>query len=298
MARISKLALVGLLWVCGVPAAIAQEASPDVSLALNQCELESFQIVGDTVCLQATITASMAEAIEAHPRSIRAIVLNTPGGDMAASLRIGRRLFSDKAHIVVNGECSSSCANYLAPLGHRRLHVTEGSFIAMHGMPPRDLFGYIDSRRRAEGKTVEELMADPDAFFGFQREFPNHVEKTVIPEVQYFADVNMDEAYATRFAEVMRTLEMRTAYGCAPSGPALLIVGPQWMARFRVNSRNVWWVNDRRALIERLPLSLRDFMLIIDGDEHPSWMPGRGFVTPADCMAPPPAQACPEVVVS
>lgn len=280
-----RLSVLGLIWGLGAATATAQEESPLVSLALTQCEAQTFQIVDDTVCLRATITMAMAEAIEAHPEPISSIVLDTLGGDMAASLRIGRRVFSDKAHVIVDGECSSSCANYLAPLGHRKLHVTEGSFIAMHGTPPRDLFGFIDARRRAAGKTVEELVADPNTFFGFQREFPDHVQSVVIPEVQYFADVSGDEAYATRFAEVMRTLEMRAGYNCTPNGPALLIVGPQWMARFRVNSRNVWWVNDRRALIDRLPASLRDFTLIIDGDEHPSWIPGRGFVTPADCTA-------------
>lgn len=207
---------------------------------------------------------------------------------MAASLRIGRRLFADKTEIIVDGECSSSCANYLAPLGHRKLHVTEGSFIAIHGTPPRGLFEFIDARRRTSGKSVEELMADPTVFFGFQREYPEHVRTIVLQEVQYFADVQKDEAYATRFAEVMRTIDMRENYGCKPTGPTLLIIGPQWMSRFRVNSANVWWINDRRALIERLPMSLRDYVLIVDGDEHPSWIPGRGFVTAAECAAPTP----------
>ncbi len=291
---VSRLAIIGLLWGLGGASAVAQEATPAVSAARAACEPEGFRILGETVCLKATITIEIAQAIEAHPETITAIVLNTPGGDMAASLRIGRRLFSDKAKIIIDGECSSSCANYLAPLGHRKLHVPEGSFIALHGVPPRNLSGYIDARRRAAGKTVEELVADSQTFFGYQRDFPAHVRETVIPEVQYFADTHTNEAYATRFAEVMRTLEMRVNYGCAPAGPTLLIVGPQWMARFGVNSRNVWWLNDRRALIERLPASLRDFMLVIDGDEHPSWIPGRGFVTPTDCATSAPANRGPE----
>jgi len=206
---------------------------------------------------------------------------------MASSLRIGRRLFTDKVEIVVDGECSSSCANYLAPLGFRRLHVTEGSFVAIHGVPPRDLWKFIDAKRVAANKSVEELVADPTLFFSWQEEYPAHVQNIVVPEVEYFASVNVDEAYATRFAEVMRTISMRSNSSCAQNGPALLIVGPQWMRQFRINSRNVWWDEDRRAYIQRLPESVRNHFLVIDGDEYPSWIPGRGFVTAEDCSASP-----------
>ena len=264
---------------------VAQEAADQVPDAIRRCAGAEFQIDVDVVCLRATITVAMADELEAHQGTISAIVLDTPGGDMASSLRIGRRLFGDKALIIVDGECSSSCANYLAPLGHRKLHVTEGSFIAMHGVPPRDLFGFIDARRRASGKTVEEAVADPTLFFSWQAEYPAHVQTVVLPEVQYFADVQKNEAYATRFREVMRTISMRPDYNCALAGPALLIVGPQMMRQFGVNSQNVWWEADRRAFIDRLPVSMRDYVLVIDSDEHPSWIPGRGFLTPADCTA-------------
>ena len=111
---------------------------------------------------------------------------------------------------IVDGECSSSCGNYLAPLGHRKLHVTEGSFISLHGVPARGLFDYIDARRKAAGKTVEELMSDTETFFAYQRAYPDHVRDVLIPEVQYFADVNKDEA--TRpVRRMMRTLSMRPA---------------------------------------------------------------------------------------
>lgn len=270
-------------------AASAQEAVDVVPDALAVCENETFAIRDGVVCLKQEITPELADVIDHHEEPVEVIVVDTVGGDVAASMRIGRRIFKDKSEIVVDGECSSSCGNYLAPIGHRKLHVTEGSVIAIHGTPPRGLFGFIEARRVASGKSVEELTADPETFYGYQRAFPDHVRDVVIPEVQYFADINEDEAYATRFAEVMRTLAMRESYGCAPDGPALLIVGPKWMSRFRINSKNVWWEEDRRALIDRLPDSFRSAMLIIDGDEHPSWIPGRGFVTPQDCLAPDPA---------
>lgn len=277
--------LVCLLWALASLPAIGQESDVSVDVAVSDCEAQGFALVEDVICLRDTITPEIAEAIDAHPTPISAIVLDTPGGDMAASMRIGRRLFRDKAKIIIDGECSSSCANYLAPLGHRKLHVTEGSFIAMHGVPPRHLSGFIEARRIAAGKTVEELMADPTTFFGFQREYPDHIRDVVIPEVQYFADMQENEAYATRFAEVMRTISMRTDYPCAQNAPALVIVGPRWLSNLGVNNQNVWWESDRRRLIELLPDSLRDYWLIIDSDEHPSWIPDRGFVTPSDCAA-------------
>lgn len=279
------LSLAGLTACLLASPTVAQEAAAPVPDAIRRCAGDGFRIDGEVVCLRATITTAMADELEAHQGAVSAIVLDTPGGDMASSLRIGRRLFSDKALIIVDGECSSSCANYLAPLGHRRLHVTEGSFIAMHGVPPRSLFGFIDARRRASGKSVEEAVADPTLFFSWQAEYPAHLQTVVIPEVQYFADVHEDEAYATRFQEVMRTISMRPDYNCALTGPALLIIGPQLMRQFRVNRQNVWWEPDRRAFIERLPASMRDYVLVIDSDEHPSWIPGRGFLTPADCTA-------------
>jgi hypothetical protein len=283
-------AIIGLflavLWTA--PATAEDDFDPSDATAL--CVTREFEITGGVVCLNELITSEIADAIEAHAETIQAIVLDTPGGDMAASMRIGRRLFRDKAAIIVDGECSSSCANYLAPLGHRKLHVTEGSFIAMHGTPPRSQSGFIEARRIAAGMSVDALVADPSTFFGFQREYPEHVRDVIIPEVQYFADMQENEAYATRFAEVMRTIAMRDDYACAQNAPALLIVGPRWLAQLGVNNRNVWWEQDRRTLIEQLPASMQSYWLVIDTDEHPSWIPGRGFVTPADCLLDPPGQ--------
>lgn len=114
----------------------------------------------------------------------------------------------------------------------------------------------------------------------------------MLPEVQYFADVFVDGAYATRFAEVMRTLSMRVDYDCVPKGPTLLIVGPDWMRHFRLNPLNFSWNSDRRAFIDALPASARADVLVIDGDEHPSWIPSRGHVSPADCLAKPSDAPC------
>jgi len=269
-----------------VPAS-AQDVPRPVTAVVEDCAAPGFRIIGDVVCLRALITPDIATQIENHQASISAIVLDTQGGDVAASHRIGRRLFRDKARIVVDGECSSSCANYFAPLGHRKLYVTEGSFIALHGVPPRDLWSFVDAQRIAAGKTVEELVANPNLFFEWQRLYPDHVRDVVIPDVQYFADVNVDEAYATRYAEVMRTISMRENYSCTLSGPSLLLIGPQWMRQFRINSQNVRWNANRREMIDALPASVKQQILVIDGDEHPSWIPGRGHVTPEDCGRPP-----------
>lgn len=272
---------------------VSLASSPEqisVEQAVEACGAErGFRIVGAVACLRADITPEVASAIEAHEGALAAIVLDTTGGDGASAFAIGRRLNRDYSKRIIAGECSSSCANYLVPVAHgRNLYALEGAFIAMHGTAPRSGREYISSRLAADGKTRAHLASEPDLFSTYYDAYPGFITTTVIPETQYFARIFADEAYATRFKEVMRTIALRPGYRCAITGPALLIVGPRWMQAFNLAPDNFWWIDDRRAFIERLPAEVRSgFALIIDTDEDPSWLPGRGFVTPDDCRALP-----------
>lgn len=106
-----------------------------------------------TVRLRGEINADMeACAANALTAGVERVVVNTPGGDTQAGRAIARKIAGLPRTLVIDGECSSSCANYFVPAAIR-LEATPGSFIAIHGTPDPALM------ERSRRETSEELAS-------------------------------------------------------------------------------------------------------------------------------------------
>ena len=63
--------------------------------------------------------------------STERLILNSPGGNAVEGLKIGQELLRYSIDTEVQGICISSCANYLFPVGHRKI-ISHG-VVGYHG---------------------------------------------------------------------------------------------------------------------------------------------------------------------
>lgn len=75
---------------------------------------------------------------------VKTLTVNTPGGDVRAAIKIAEQ-FSNELHIIIDGECNSSCANYFVPRA-KRLTFMPDAIMLLHGSIDEEL---------AEGKMVK-----------------------------------------------------------------------------------------------------------------------------------------------
>ena len=232
--------------------------------------------------------------------------VRSPGGVGVIAMAIGKELFDNAAYLIVDGPCYSACANFIVPAS-RRLYMTDGTVIGMHGTFPRNRYEFARAKLRSSSKTLPsaELQAEISsvlgksgsssnarpsaelqaAFFRVLEEFEQHTKDIIIPEVEYFVSIKTEEAYVTRFHEVRRTLDMRDPYRCGPDKGLYLIVGPRYLKEFGIRTIREWFPEDLQVYTQLLPKTKEKHSFIFDFDDHPFWHSKLGAVTPADCMS-------------
>lgn len=256
--------------------------------AIDTCRSKGTSVTagaGGLICLYGSISsATMRTLMEERP--LRTIVVDTEGGDTLAAMELGLALRKDRAALVVDGTCFSSCANYLVPAASDRLTVLDGSLIGIHGSPPRDHHRVIDDFLESKGLSRLDVPNQPNLFQEGARTYPNHVERQVVPEVRYFAKILVQEAYVTRYAELLRSIRERGIRRCQPKKGTLLIVGPRYLKMFRVGANYIWWPQDRSEIVRRLAKHLKaSYSIIYDTDEYVGWTQSEGFLPKAGCLA-------------
>jgi len=88
---------------------------------------------------------------------VTVMVLNSPGGDVSSALDIAKLLSGRDLHIIVEEDCSSSCANFLLPLA-TDLTVRPFSTILLHGSTWSD----ADTHRKNITKQIKKLKIDDE----------------------------------------------------------------------------------------------------------------------------------------
>ncbi len=124
----------------GVLAGCAENpAATPIAVVSSQCEyLSSTQLR-----IQGAIDDTTTACVKAGtPASVETLRVDTPGGNIRAAIEIARS-FSNRLHIIVEGECNSSCANYFIPLADRLTFMPD-SVLVLHGSADQ---GLVDTSR-------------------------------------------------------------------------------------------------------------------------------------------------------
>ncbi|MEM9054009.1 MAG: hypothetical protein AAGB16_01675 [Pseudomonadota bacterium] len=217
-------------------------------------------------------------------RSYSFAYVYSSGGEMFTSFEIGREISKNKAYLLVDKHCHSSCANYIIPAANR-IYMTDNTVISMHGAPTRRKTSYMIQQLQSGGVLKKDALSDKQRLKEIAAGYKNYAEKFVIPEVRYFIDIEFDEAYVTRFHEVRRSLNKKPNNECKP-GPRLnIIIGPEYFRQFGIKTVREWFAETPEAYLELKPKSKKTHPFIYDFDEYPFWIPKKGLLGRADCMA-------------
>jgi len=143
----------------------------------------------DSVVYQGEISADanrrfFAEVAQCRPRQL---VIDSPGGEVEAGIALGRWVFDLGLDLVVDGECLSSCANYVFTAARRKT-VLAGSVVGWHGNYHhlaatglwRDEVGTRAARTGEDEATAEQAVRA-------------QVEHLVALERAFFAAIGVDE---------------------------------------------------------------------------------------------------------
>lgn len=146
-----------------------------------RCEQRSDRVFA----ISGKIDDAMAACVRAKFQpTTRELILNSEGGNVSAALDIAEILEGKRLHMVVEGQCNSSCANYVLPLAGR-ITIRPGAVALLHGsIDPwtvekfkrgRNEFLKLQAKAgRSEDRAVEafdELIANTEALKARQAEF-------------------------------------------------------------------------------------------------------------------------------
>lgn len=100
------------------------------------------------------------------------LAINSQGGEVVSAIRIAELVSKAQLMLIVDGECSSSCANYIFPAAKRKI-VTKGSVVAIHG-------GIEAIKQRYNLRTEMEL---------------NYFEYAVKKQTEFYSQLHMTSSW-------------------------------------------------------------------------------------------------------
>ncbi|MDQ2077014.1 ATP-dependent Clp protease proteolytic subunit [Marinimicrobium sp. ABcell2] len=106
-----------------------------------------FSVRGDVLCLDGNFTLgddrkvmSVIEAVEMNDDVI--MVIRSPGGEIDSAMTIAEWLLSKNSTVVVHEYCASACANYILPVGDRKIVLDHG-LVMFHGGAQMDILSDV-----------------------------------------------------------------------------------------------------------------------------------------------------------
>lgn len=88
---------------------------------------------GGSVTYNGQTSAGLAACLDGAPgRIIHTLNITSDGGDAAQTLALARRYEGRIGHVVVQGWCASSCANYILPIADT-ITVPDNAYVVLHG---------------------------------------------------------------------------------------------------------------------------------------------------------------------
>jgi hypothetical protein len=104
---------------------------------------------------------------------VRTLKIRSGGGDVEVAIRIARWVHANGIDVVVDGNCFSSCANYIFPAGNVKYIVGDG-ILGWHGTIEHRLYQHAHGLRGVEKSILASF------------------EKTAAKERQFYADLGLN----------------------------------------------------------------------------------------------------------
>lgn len=179
-------------------------------------------------CLKGEISKASVEKFFSVSSPIANLIVDSPGGDVAASLNLGRALYDRSLHLIVAHDCMSSCANYLVPASTGISIATMGR-IVMHGSLPQNLV------QLAQFISSQKPDYSPEAIAGMAlKQWPSLRDNLAKQERDFFDHILRDDGYLRRYSELVRSAcsdLQRTTGRC---GEVRLVLDKAYLEAFNI----------------------------------------------------------------
>ncbi|WP_254867820.1 hypothetical protein [Vibrio campbellii] len=160
-------------------------------LGLVACSLsDDIYMEGRTLYFNGEIsTEKVREAIElanVQPDGVVALMIDSDSGEYRPAMELGRWLYNNQVHLIVNGTCASACANYVLTAAPSTL-VMKGSEVLWFGGAMKDEWdtdGFDQQELEQWQQSLTLWRQHEDAFFALV---------AVNPKITMFGHLNKRE---------------------------------------------------------------------------------------------------------
>ena len=160
-------------------------------LGLVSCSLsDDIYMEGRTLYFNGEIsTEKVREAIElanVQPDGVVALMIDSDSGEYRPAMELGRWLYNNQVHLIVNGTCASACANYVLTAAPSTL-VMKGSEVLWFGGAMKDEWdtdGFDQEELEQWQQSLTLWRQHEDAFFALV---------AVNPKITMFGHLNKRE---------------------------------------------------------------------------------------------------------
>jgi hypothetical protein len=200
--------------------------------AASACSGNHYRIVKlakkNIFCIVGPIIEENVNNFTENKNKIDYVFSDTNGGSGSMAMKIGRKIFADRAKLIVGGLCYSACANYLVPSSSAVI-VSRLGVIGMHGSALRGIIEYTSAivLPRDGGK-----ISSADSV---RSEFARYRDTVLREEQEFFQYILKDDAYVTRYTEIMRGFRLKNQAPCNISGNKMLFLDRQYLNEFGIN---------------------------------------------------------------
>ncbi|EKO3819565.1 hypothetical protein M0357_005516 [Vibrio harveyi] len=158
---------------------------------LAGCSLSNeIYMEGRTLYFNGEITAEkVTEAIElanVQPNGVVAMMIDSDSGEYRPAMELGRWVYTNQVHLIVNGTCASACANYVLTAAPSTL-VMKGSDVLWFGGAMQDEWdvdGFDQKELEQWQQSLSLWRQHEDAFFALV---------DVNPKITMFGHMNKRE---------------------------------------------------------------------------------------------------------
>ncbi len=126
-----QLLSVVFVWI-GSASAQDQFSESTFREKIEICEGRGIQRIGDVFCFTGSIPLKASFNQWPDLLSSKIIVINSPGGEVEAAMKIARHLSRNDVLTIIHGSCSSSCVNYILPAASKLFLEKNTNIYGLH----------------------------------------------------------------------------------------------------------------------------------------------------------------------
>lgn len=106
--------------------------------------------------LRPNTLARMQEAI--GQRKVSKLIIRSGGGEVTGSIKVARWVHENGIDVEVDGDCFSSCANYIFPAGRNKYIVGKG-IVAWHGTLEHQAYKHEQGDSQLDAESLASLLS-------------------------------------------------------------------------------------------------------------------------------------------